>query len=222
MKKAIQVLMMMCVLFVAVPPPPSASVLAVTDVTANKTLLAAYAKMTAIFTKLSAMYTVGKTHLDTAVEVEGMMSDAYDTYDTIVNLDLQEIIEDFKSSDGLYTDNPFGRLTAVQGFVEGKVSLGQDTIDYAVSLKNRVKNIERLAKLKIAAIKNMGKASKDVNDRKSNQITAQSVAILAALAALEEQEKKEKAIAKGNAKKVEKEAILDMSSIYSAMGKKKR
>ncbi len=217
-KYAVLLLMLFC--FQLVVPTPPASALVVTDVTANKTLLAIYAKFTAMFAKLSSMYTVSKGHLDSAVEVENMMSDAYDTYTTIVNLDLEEIIEDFQSDDGLYSDNPFGRLGTVQNITEEKVSLGQGNIDFATSQKNRIKNLRRLSKLKIASVKNMGKANRDIPQRKSNQITAQSTTTLAILASIEQREKERKALETERLKKEGKKAESHMGKIYGLIGPK--
>ncbi len=220
--KKFSLLIGMLLLFSVVTPLPKASALMVTDVTANKTLLAAYAKMTAIFTKLSAMYTVGKAHLESAVEMENMISDAHSTYQTLSNLDLKELAEDFKSGDVLEGAGSFGTLGAIQDEVDSKVSTGGSTVDFGVSQKNRIQNLQRLGKLKMASVENMGKASTDLKERDSSQITAQSTATLAMLASIEQREKEQKALEAEKAEKAGQKTESHMGSIYGLMGSAKQ
>lgn len=219
MKKVVCIFLMFFSILVLRPVPNTHAVIAVTDITANKTLLATYAKMTVIFTKLSAMYTVAKTHLDTAVEVEAMMSDAYETHETIKNFDIQEFVDDFKNLDDVGSDNPFGRIDAFQGVVLNKEASGFGMVDFVTDQKNRIKRLKRLAKLKIASLKNMGKASRDIKERESGQITAQSTATLAALATMEKQRKEREENSKAKGKKREKDKVKEMGAVYKAMGK---
>ncbi|MFQ5588174.1 MAG: hypothetical protein ACE5F7_04980 [Nitrospiria bacterium] len=217
MKKRRSVLLMLLLLHLVVPSPGSAMV--VNDPAANKTLLAVYAKMTAILSKLKATYDVAKGHLDSAVEVERVLSDAHSTYQTIANLDMNEIAEEFQRGDLLEDAGPFGMLGAVQEGVEGTVSTGEGNVDYAVSLKNRVKNLKRLGRLRKASVKNMNKASKNIRERDSGQITAQSTATLAMLAAIEQREKEKKRLEEAAAEKKEEKNISSMGNIYKTMGK---
>ncbi|MFQ5598873.1 MAG: hypothetical protein ACE5GK_12610 [Nitrospiria bacterium] len=212
MKKKVSLILVILFLNLSVSPPP-ANAIVTFDPTANKTLMA-------IWTKLTVMYTTIKAHLDTAVEMEEMMSDAHSTYQTISNLDISEIAADFQSGEILNGAGPFGKLGMLQLEIEDKVSAGEDHLDYAVAQKNRIQNLRRLAKLKAASFKNMGKASRDLKERDSGQITAQSTATLAALATLEENRKEKTAIAAAEAKNEEKKTIRRMGEIYTAMGKR--
>ncbi len=211
MKRSGAFVLIILLLLVAVPPRPATAIMTF-DPTANKTLMA-------IWGKLTVMYTTIKGHLDTAVEMEEIMSDANATYQTISNLDISEIAEDFKSGDILNGAGPFGKLGMLQLEIEDKVSAGEDHVDYAVAQKNRIQNLRRLAKLKTASFKNMGKASRDLKERDSSQITAQSTATLAALATIEEDRKGKKAIAEARAKNEERKTIRQLGKIYTAMGK---
>ncbi len=211
MKKFLLILLMLSVQFA--PISRASAGMVVFDPTTNKTLMA-------IWTKLVSMYTLAKQHLDTAVEIENMASDANSTYQTITNLDIKQIADDFKSGDVFDGTGPFGKLGVIQFEVEDKVSRGQDNVDYAVAQKNRIQNLRRLAKLKSASLKNMGKASKDLKARDSGQITAQSTATLAALATMDENRKEQAALAEAKAKKDRKRSMRGMTKIYKAMGKK--
>ena len=210
--------MIMLVLFAATPVYAT---MPVNDPLANKTLLAMWGKITAMAAKINQMYTVAKGHFDSAVEVEELLSEAHSTYETVINLDVNEIAESFKTGGELDDVGPFGQLGAIQQGVEDKVSTGEDTVDFAAAKMNRIKNIERLSKLKAASFKNMGKASKNLKERDSDQITAQSTSTLAALEALKQQEKEQERLANGKIKKEEEKETLGMGNVYGAMGKKR-
>lgn len=195
----------------AVQPKPAKAIMTF-DPTANKTLMA-------IWSKLTVMYTTLKGHLDTAVEIEEIMAEAHKSYQTISNLDLSQIAEDFKSGGLISSAGRFEKLGAIQLEIENKISRGKDHIDYAVAQKNRIQNLIRLARLKAASFENMSKASLDLKERDSAQITAQSTATLAALATIEASQKGKRALASAKAKNEEKKTMNRMAKIYTAMGK---
>jgi len=203
-------------LTIVVPP---ASALVVTDVTANKTLLAVYAKMTAVWTKLAAMASVAKDHYDSAVEVEQIISDANQTYQTISNFDLNNIAAEFQSGDALEYAGDFNTLGTIQGAINDKVGVGESNVDFVSFQASRIKNIQRLGKLKYESAKNLVKASTDLKERDSNQITAQSTTTLAMLAALEERRKEQEALEAAKAEKEGQKSESHMGNIYRAMGR---
>lgn len=218
MKKSI--LFTMILVSVAMPGTYASAQLAVNDPLANQTLLATWAKTVAMATKISQIYTTAKGHLDSAVEVENMIKDANSTYQTLSNLDLNQIAADFKSGDVLENAGPFGTLGAIQDEVDSKVSTAGSNVDFAVSQKNRIQNLRRLGKLKMASVENMGKASTDLKERDSSQITAQSTATLAMLASIEQGEKEKKALEAEKAEKSSQKSVSSMGKIYGLMGNK--
>jgi len=217
MKRAVFFLLVILILNLSLPVP-SAKALVTFDPTVNKTLVAIWAKVTAMFKVVKDQYLVVKAQLDAAVEIEDVLANAHATYQTIANLDISEIAEDFKSGDIMNGVGPFGRLGMLQLEIEDKISSGEDHIDYAIAQKNRIQNLRRLGRLKVASFRNMGKASRDLKARDSGQITAQSTATLAALATMEENRKGKRAISEAKARNQQKKSMRRMAKIYTAMG----
>ncbi|MHB8454003.1 MAG: hypothetical protein ACYDDO_04740 [Acidiferrobacterales bacterium] len=138
-----------------------------------------YGELVSIYSELEQSYTTLSNQLQTLQDLKSITTQAQQSYDSIRNKDYYALAG--RLAPALKLD----AVSATQARIEAL--LNKDPANrpaYEIELR-QLKNIAALMKLQGAASQNLNGASRDLNSRDSGQVTAQSAATLAALAAAE-------------------------------------
>lgn len=194
---------------------PAAAIFGVGDISTDP---AAYAQMTQMIAQMKEMYENAKKQLDTLTSVQSTIRDAQEAYESLSNVDLKSFAEGFKPRNFAASKDKINALRADLAQME---STGDRAASFYQYQYGRLANLESLAILQAVSSTNTERAAGKVSPAASAQITAQSTASLAALAATQEQRHQQEDLANANARKAERDAIFNTKGIYNAMGGKK-
>jgi uncharacterized phage infection (PIP) family protein YhgE len=179
---------------------------------------AVYAQVTTLLAQVKEMYANAKQQLDQISQVQKTIREAHEAYDSLSNLDLKSFSDGFQPHN-IKTNRD--KINALRADLSRMESAGDRSTSYIQSQYGRIANLENLLTLQAASRANTARASEKVNPATSAQITAQSTAALAALAATQEQRAQQEELARINARIAESEAIFNTRGLYNAMGGKK-
>jgi hypothetical protein len=175
------------------------------------------AQVTAVYKQTVELYHNAKDQLQTAAEMNRTIYDAQQAYDSIVNFDLRATADKmfgFSSSSGAE-----GRWK-IQGLVNDlnrMESTGRNTGRFYTYQAGRLENMQAMFDYQEQAAKNITAATKDIPERQSAQITAQSAASTAALMAAEDIRRQEEEAKKAQADEQDRQGFYDSKSVYRGL-----
>lgn len=171
-------------------------------------------QMATMIAQAKETYVAMKSQLDKMVSMEKTIREASEAYDTLSKYDLQQVAKGLMP--GKNSTASFAALRGQIANTEGKVS--QNTSFVKGNLE-RIGQLENLEILKRASATNVDETSGKPNAATSAKVTAQSTAVLAALAASEEQRRINEEIGRSQAAQAEKDNLTNSKKVYEAMGK---
>lgn len=160
------------------------------------------------------MYENAKKQLDGMVAIERTIKEANESYEILSNLDLGKAVKGLMP--GKNSTKSFAALRGEVASIEGNASNTAGTVSGNMYRMGQLENLELI---RSAAAGNVQQSSGKMNAATSAQITAQSTASLAALAASEEQRRTKEDVAREAGKKQEYNNLGDSKNVYEAMGK---
>ena len=196
-------------------PMNARAIFGVGDISFDPTV---YAEIIKLYEQGKELYKSAMDQLDRLDKMQRTIAEAHQAYDRLVNVDVHKMAEDLKPGKYMkYTngENRFrlmrAELSNLRDGIEGDVGFIQGQL-------GRIDALETLVGVQNAAAGNMQAAAKDLDDRRSNQITAQSTATLSALAAAEAQRHQQQDMALVQERAQQQAIVLDALKIYQALG----
>ncbi len=189
--------------------PPAHAILGIGDVSFDPTN---YGELVSIYSELQQSYTTLTNQLETLQDLRSLIARAQQSYDSVRNKDYYALAPRLAPA---LADH---RLAAARARIEAL--LQKDPANrpaYEIQLR-QLGNIAALTKLQGAASRNVGAASGDLDQRDSGQVTAQSTATLAALAATEARERTIQAAGQVQANIDAGSLVTGAGAIYRSLG----
>ena len=196
-------------------PMNARAIFGVGDISFDPTV---YAEIIKLYEQGKELYKSAMDQLDRLDKMQRTIAEAHQAYDRLVNVDVHKMAEDLKPGKYMKYANGENRfrlmraeLSNLRDGIEGDVGFIQGQL-------GRIDALETLVGVQNAAAGNMQAAAKDLDDRRSNQITAQSTATLSALAAAEAQRHQQQDMALVQERAQQQAIVLDALKIYQALG----
>ena len=196
-------------------PMNARAIFGVGDISFDPTV---YAEIIKLYEQGKELYKSAMDQLDRLDKMQRTIAEAHQAYDRLVNVDVHKMAEDLKPGKYMKYANSENRfrlmraeLSNLRDGIEGDVGFIQGQL-------GRIDALETLVGVQNAAAGNMQAAAKDLDDRRSNQITAQSTATLSALAAAEAQRHQQQDMALVQERAQQQAIVLDAVKIYQALG----
>lgn len=192
-------------------PLRAGAVLGVGDLSFDPTV---YGEISALYKQTVDLYKTAKEQLDGLVKIERTINDAKAAYDMLANTDIKRmfarILPDFSDA------KSFAALRSEIARAEGEGIYAKEFVQFQHS---RLAQLERLVLLKKATNKNLEDSAGRMSGAKAENITAQSTAALAALAATEQQRALEEELARTRDAKAIQDELRNAGRVYEAIGK---
>lgn len=160
------------------------------------------------------------SQLDTMRAIKDTALEAQKTYETIKNADLDDVARALLPAAYMAANSAGVDLSATERRLDELKSRDPKNAALYDAQKRQLVNLKTVQSLQDTSAKNVTKAAIDLNERESSQVTAQSTATLAALAAAEEQRKTQEEAARAGTVADEKRFVSGTTNIYRAMGTK--
>lgn len=175
-----------------------------------------YGEVAALYKQTVELYKTAQGQLDAIREVEKTIKEAQVAYDSVVNSDINKLVDDLKPRKLSDSDDKISALREELSRIDTSAARGANYYQYQMQ---KLSNLERLSVLQEVGNTNMQRASgTKINTATTAQVTAQSTSTLAALAAAEEQRKQRQEFSESAAREKERAAFNDSKRIYSAIG----
>lgn len=145
------------------------------------------------------------------------INDAYKSYDKIKNFDFKRSVNALKFN---RTKNANGvdKIDALRSDLSRSWSTTHSDGNFLKYNTQRINDLEELITIQDVSAKNANDANKDIGQKESARITAQSAASIAALQAAREQRDQQEAIRRDMRADYDRKILYDTKNIYRAIG----
>ena len=196
-------------------PMNARAIFGVGDISFDPTV---YAEIIKLYEQGKELYKSAMDQLDRLDKMQRTIAEAHQAYDRLVNVDVHKMAEDLKPGKYMKYANGENRFRLMRAELSNLRDGIEGNVDFIRGQLGRIDALETLVGVQDAAAGNMQAAAKDLDDRRSNQITAQSTATLSALAAAEAQRHQQQDMALVQERAQQQAIVLDALKIYQALG----
>ena len=196
-------------------PMNARAIFGVGDISFDPTV---YAEIIKLYEQGKELYKSAMDQLDRLDKMQRTIAEAHQAYDRLVNVDVHKMAEDLKPGKYMKYANSENRFRLMRAELSNLRDGIEGDVDFIRGQLSRIDALETLVGVQGAAAGNMQAAAKDLDDRRSNQITAQSTATLSALAAAEAQRHQQQDMALVQERAQQQAIVLDAVKIYQALG----
>ena len=196
-------------------PMNARAIFGVGDISFDPTV---YAEIIKLYEQGKELYKSAMDQLDRLDKMQRTIAEAHQAYDRLVNVDVHKMAEDLKPGKYMKYANGENRFRLMRAELSNLRDGIEGDVDFIQGQLSRIDALETLVGVQNAAAGNMQAAAKDLDDRRSNQITAQSTATLSALAAAEAQRHQQQDMALVQERAQQQAIVLDALKIYQALG----